>query len=322
MKSRDFYLERFLRHHHLNLNDLIWLSGDASKRRYARLNKKGTPLILMDSPMDEKPKEFFKIDKLLRKHHLPAPKIYAKNLRHGFMLLEDFGSEALSQAIQKNKKSDDLYLLALDTLVRLQKNVKEADSLPPAYPVLLSETLLFTEYYVPKVLGIKLSKEANQHFERIWTKLLKAVDALPKCLVLYDYHLDNIMLKSDGSLGLLDFQDALYGPIFYDLVSFVEDERYPLPVKKRKALLSHYFELRPVLAEEKYRPWLEVVAAHRHTRVMGIFGRLASLYGHPEYLKYVKNDWAFLRENLHSPLLKEYKEWLKKYLPKQLSIKE
>ena len=98
----------------------------------------------------------------------------------------------------------------------------------------------------------------------------------------------------------------------------MRDERFPLPATKRKKLLSHYLELRPVLANKKYSDWIPVVAAHRHTRVMGMFGRLSKKYHKPQYLRFVSNDWRFLKENIQSPLLKEYAAWLKKYLPKQL----
>ena len=106
------------------------------------------------------------------------------------------------------------------------------------------------------------------------------------------------------------------GPLFYDLISLLQDERHPLPIKKQQALLNHYFELWPVLASPKYKDWLDVVAAHRHTRIMGIFARLATEYGNPNYLKYIPVCWQFLMDNLKSPLLKEYKDWLIKYMPK------
>lgn len=311
-KTRDFYLNAFIKKHHLK--DVAWLDSDASERRYARVHRRNKPFILMDAPLTEKPKEFVSIDRLLRKHKLGAPKIYAKNLRHGFLLLEDFGSRPLSLAVKKAKNSDDLYILALDTLIKTQKEVTEYKKLPPAIPVMQRENNLFIDYYVPKIMKLRLSQQAQKEFKAIWADLFKKLDKLPKSIVLADYHLDNLMLKKDNTLGLLDFQDAMCGPIFYDLISLVEDERFPLPLSKRKKLFKHYFELRPVLADKKYADLLPVLAAHRHTRVMGIFARLATDYHKPQYLKFVENDWNFLKENLKSPLLKDYAKWLKKYL--------
>jgi aminoglycoside/choline kinase family phosphotransferase len=316
MKDRNFYLNCFLKKHHIS--QIQWLSGDASTRRYARVTKKNKSYILMDSPLSEKPKEFVLVDKILRKHYISAPKIYAKSLRHGFMLLEDFGSENLSQSVKDKSKADELYILALDTLIRLQKNVTEHHRFENGLPLMIEQTNLFIEYYVPEILKIQLSQQAQDEFKSIWYHLLKKTEQLPQTLMLYDYHLDNIMLKKDNTLGLLDFQDAMRGCVFYDLVSFVEDERYPLPLNKRNALYQHYFDLCPVLATPKYADLLPVVAAHRHTRVMGIFGRLATKYQKPQYLKYIPNDWDFLKENLKSPLLKDYKKWLETYLPQQM----
>lgn len=316
MKDRNFYLNCFLKKHHIS--QIQWLSGDASTRRYARVTKKNKNYILMDSPLSEKPKEFVLVDKILRKHYISAPKIYAKSLRHGFMLLEDFGSENLSQSVKDKSKADELYILALDTLIRLQKNVTEYNQFENGLPLMIEQTNLFIEYYVPKILNISLSQQAQDEFKAIWHRLLKQTEQLPQTLMLYDYHLDNIMLKKDNTLGLLDFQDAMRGCVFYDLVSLVEDERYPLPLNKRNALYRHYFDLCPVLATPKYADFVPVVAAHRHTRVMGIFARLAIKYHKENYLKYIPNDWDFLKENLKSPLLKDYKKWLETYLPQQM----
>ena len=317
MKSREFYLEHFIKKNHLK--DVTWLSSDASTRRYARTSKNGKTYILMDSPLCEKPKEFVAIDKILRRHGLPAPKIYAKDLRHGFLLLEDFGSTLMSQEVKNKKKMDDLFVLAIDTLVRLHKNItkSELSKLPPSHDFMLKENYYFIEYYVSRVLKIKLPQEAKNEFKRIWKDLFHQMQQLPQTLVLYDYHPNNIMIKSDGQIGWLDFQDAMRGPIFYDLISLIEDERAPLSPAKRKQFLRHFLNLRPVLAGSKYAPWIDVVAAHRHTRVMGRFGLLATDYNKKDYLKYIPNDWAFIRENVKNPLLKEYRDWLKKYLPKQ-----
>ena len=318
MKTRKDLLAHFMNKHHLK--NPQWVNADASTRRYARVLKKNKTYILMDSPLSEKPKEFVAIDKILRKYNLPAPTIYAKNLRQGFILMEDFGSVLMSQAIQNKKKMDDLYILALDTLIRLHKNITKSDccKLPPSVDFMMGENNLFLDYYVPKVLNIKLPPKAKEEFKSLWKKLFHEMQRLPQTLMLYDYHADNIMIKQDGTLGLLDFQDAMRGPIFYDLISLLEDERYPLPPAKRKAFLKHFFELRPVLATPKYYSLLDVVAAHRHTRVLGRFGLLAATYNKKEYLKYAKNDWMFIKENLKNPMLSEYKSWLKKYLPKQI----
>ena len=318
MKTREDSLKHFIHKHHLT--NLQWLNTDASTRRYARVHKKNKTYILMDSPLCEKPKEFVLIDKILRKYNIPAPKIYAKDLRHGFILLEDFGSLLMSEATQNKKKMDDLYTLAMDTLIKLHKNISKSDmaKLPPSTDFMIQENNLFLEYYVAKVLNVKLPTNAIKEFKNIWNKLFREIQKLPQTLMLYDYHTNNIMVKSDGSIGLLDFQDAMKGPIFYDLISLIEDERHPLPASKRKIFLRHFFELRPVLASQKYATLLDIVAAHRHTRVLGRFGLLATVFNKKEYLKYAKNDWMFIKENIKNPLLKEYRDWLKKYLPKQL----
>ena len=190
MKDRSFYLNSFVQKHHLK--ELTWLSSDASNRRYARVKKGKKSYILMDSPLSEKPKEFIKIDKLLRKHKLNAPKIYAKNLRYGFMLLEDFGSTPLSQAVHDQSKAHDFYTLALDTLVHLQKCVKENPKLPLAYTQMFQENQFFIEYYVPHILQIQLSQK--EVFESYW---LKSAPSLAAAL-----HASTMSLVTQVSLSL------------------------------------------------------------------------------------------------------------------------
>ena len=101
------YIDSFLKKHHLSQAQITWLVPDASKRHYARIINGKDSFILMDSPKQEKPKQFIIVDQILRHHHLPAPRIIAKDLKHGLILLEDFGSCQLSQAIQNNPKSDE-----------------------------------------------------------------------------------------------------------------------------------------------------------------------------------------------------------------------
>ena len=132
-----------------------------------------------NSPLSEKPREFIQIDRLLRKHHFGAPKIYAKNLRHGFLLLEYLGNTPLSVAMQTTSKSNDFYILALDTLIKIQKDVTEYTKLPLGLPVMQQEHNLFIDYYVPKILGISLSQKALQEFHTIWNHLFKELRKLP-----------------------------------------------------------------------------------------------------------------------------------------------
>ncbi len=314
MATREEALHQFIEQN--ELSDVNWMEADASNRRYARVKKNGQTYVLMDSPLSEKPAEFAAVAELLTAHNLPAPKIYAKDMENGFLLLEDFGNLSLSQAVLDETKADALYEKAMDTLIQLQKRIKGQKFLPNALPVLRKEHALFLDYYVPEILKIELSEQAKAEFNALWDKLFKGMENLPHTLALYDYHLDNIMVKADGSLGILDFQDALWAPCFYDVMSLVEDERYPLPNEKRKIILKQYVD--SFSEYRKISDWAAVIAAHRHTRVLGIFGRLAALYNKPDYLKYVPNDWTFLKENVQNPLLAEYKNWLETYLPEQI----
>jgi len=318
MKTRTFYLKKFLKRHKINESELTWLPSDASSRRYARIKKGNNSYIFMDSPLTEKPKEFYQITQLLRKNKLPAPKIFAKDLKHGYMLLEDFGIEKLSDFV-KNNPSLDSYFDAIDLLVRVQKIPSEAISTLPRQTSQqwIASMNVFLNYFFPYVVGKELSEKAKNDFYSLWEKLAQKIKALPTSICLGDYHLDNLMRKKDGAIALLDYQDAFIGPIFYDLVALIENERDPLSSAKAQKVLNHYLELRPELNQERYTDLFPVIAAQWHTRVIGVFVRMCVRMKKQKYLRFLKNDWELLNHNLQSPLLHEYKAWLNKYVPNE-----
>ncbi len=315
MKTRIFYLKKFLKKHRINEDNLTWLPSDASTRRYARVYKGKNSYIFMDSPLTEKPKEFYQITQLLRRNKLPAPRIFAKDLRHGYMLLEDFGKERLSHFAHKNTNSLEPYFDAIDLLVRVQK-ITPSNSIPKqSLQQWIKAMNIFLNYFFPYVIGKELSNKAKEDFYALWERLSQKINLLPSAICLGDYHLDNLMHKKDGTLGLLDFQDATIGPVFYDLIALIENDREPLPESKAQQVLKHYLELRPELDQKKYTELFPVIAAQWHTRVIGVFVRMCVRMKNPKYLSFLKNDWDLLARNLKSPLLNEYKAWLNKYVP-------
>ena len=318
LSEHEQKIKDFIKKAKLGKIKLSWLANDASGRRYARLTCPHKTYILMDSPISEKPEEFYKIDQFLAEKGFPVPKIFKADIANGLMIMEDFGPKKMADCLTTPEKTELLYKKALSILLEINK-IKEKPSYIPDYtlPYWRFESNLLTEWYYPALMGKRLSPKAVKQFQKIWAKLIKKILKMPSALTLLDYHVENIMVRSKG-LGLLDFQDARWGNIFYDAVSLIEDERRILPEFMQKELWDFYLSEFSPKDQKKYRLLLELVAAQRHTKVIGIFARLAIRDKKEKYLKWIPDAWKLLEKHLNNPALKSYKKWLDKYIPKEL----
>ncbi len=297
------------------------LNNDASSRNYFRISlKDGTTKILLDDEgCKNKPQEFVWLSKFLNQNMIRAPKVFYKDLKKGFMLIEDFGN---TDYIVKIKTEDQKVLLkkAVDILVKLHK-VKE---LPPFLhemndEIILNNFALFSDWYVPSCLNGQLSNQAREEFFTIIKKLLPLGHNLPETLVLWDYHADNVMFPDDSEeAAIIDFQDALRGPGLYDLVSLIEDERREIPSSITRELKEHYFNQLSGISRTEFESAYSFMALLRHMRVLGRFTTLIEVSRKPAYAKYVPHGLELLKSTLQNPLFKELKDWFDKYFPENL----
>ena len=274
-------------------------SADASFRRYFRLDAAGGTLIAMDAPPErEDSAPYVKVCALLHDAGLKAPRIVARDLAQGFLLLTDLGGRTYLTALQADAAAaDPLFNAATDALIDWQR-ASRPDVLPPYDAALLRRELdLFPDWYVGRHLQHTLSAAQKDTLERTFALLIAAALAQPKVYVHRDYMPRNLMLPQasepgagDPRPGVLDFQDAVYGPITYDLVSLFRDafisweEERALDwtvrgwEKARRAGL-------PVDADfgEFYRAF-EWMGLQRHLKVLGIFARINYRDGKPHYL--------------------------------------
>ena len=318
LSEREQKIKDFIKKARLGKVQLAWLANDASGRRYARLTTPHKTYILMDSPKNEKPEEFYKIDQFLAGYGFPVPKIIQADIANGLMIMEDFGPKKMANCLTTPEKTTTLYKKALQILLDINK-ISEKPSFVPDYtlPYWRFETNLLTDWYYPALMGKRLPEKALKEFQKIWQKLIKKILKMPPALTLLDYHVENIMVCSKG-LGLLDFQDARWGNIFYDAVSLIEDERHILPDFMQQELWNFYWEGFSKKEKKKYAKMAELVAVQRHTKVIGIFARLAIRDKKEKYLKWIPDAWKLLEKHLNHPALKSYKKWLDKYIPNKL----
>jgi N-acetylmuramate 1-kinase len=301
------------------------LPGDASARRYFRLSDQGRRAMLMDAPPPEDVGRFTRIARLLHRLDYSAPLILAADPASGFLVLEDLGDQTYTRLIEAGADEDRLYGLATDLLADLHRRFDvQTQQGVPAYSdeILLEEAGRFILWFLPAATGAAVPDAVAAEFRTLWQRVLPVARAVPDSLVLRDYHIDNLMLL-DGraglqACGLLDFQDAVIGPIAYDLVSLVEDARRDISAPLRDGMIARYLAQRPEIDPALLGPSLAVLGAQRHTKVIGLFCRLCVRDGKPGYLRHLPRLWRLLEASLAHPALAELEGWMKHHVPAAL----
>ena len=282
------------------------LAGDASFRRYFRVYLPDTCYILMDAPPDrENTHAFIAINGHLQTAHITSPNMIATNVREGFLLLEDFGDTLFSSHLNEDN-ADSRYHSALQTLVKIQHLGDLTEYPLPRFDkaMMLKEMHLFTEWFVIPTRQQPLSEGEltliRQTFERIADK----IEQFPYCFVHRDYHSRNLMILANQHIGVLDFQDAVWGSLTYDVVSLLKDCYLEWPRARVLHWLSEYHHMLmatdhfPQLSFDDLLTQFEWVGIQRHLKVMGIFSRLHLRDHKSAYLKHIPLTKRYLLDAL------------------------
>jgi N-acetylmuramate 1-kinase len=263
-------------------------SADASFRRYFRLDAAAGTLIAMDAPpAQEDSRPYVKVAALLHAAGLNAPRILAQDLAQGFLLLTDLGTQTFLHVLDEGN-ADRLYAAAIDALITWQC-ASRADVLPPYDTALLARELaLFPDWYVERHLQHTLTPAQRQTLERCNALLIDAALAQPRVYVHRDYMPRNLMVSTPNP-GILDFQDAVYGPITYDVVSLMRDAFISWEEARVLDWAVRYWERARKAAlpvgEDFGEFWaFEWMGLQRHLKVLGIFARINYRDGKPQYL--------------------------------------
>ncbi|ROM69275.1 aminoglycoside phosphotransferase [Pseudomonas brassicacearum] len=274
-------------------------SSDASFRRYFRWEGEGRSFIVMDAPPpQENCKPFVDIAFLLAKSGINVPKIYAEDLDRGFLLLNDLGNQTYLDVIN-GENADDLFRDALQALLAFQQLPMVAPL--PSYDVALlrRELELFPEWYVKRELGIEFDSAQQQLWQQASDLLINSALAQPKVLVHRDYMPRNLML-SEPNPGVLDFQDAVYGPVTYDVTCLFKDAFLSWPEERVRGWLVDYWQQAgalgiPVQPDlEDFLRASDLMGVQRHLKVIGIFARICHRDGKPRYLGDVPRFLAYI----------------------------
>jgi aminoglycoside/choline kinase family phosphotransferase len=271
-------------------------SADASFRRYFRAwDDAGGSLVVMDAPPDKEDiRPYLKVAQLLEATGVHVPRIHAVDLERGFVLLEDLGSTPFLSQLGTPSRVEPLYADALDALARIQSRGGEAARELPPYDatVLRREMDLMPEWFCTRHLGLELDAADHGLLRSTFERLAEEALAQPLVFVHRDYHSRNLMVIPQGNPGIIDFQDALAGPIGYDLASLLKDcyvgwprERVEGWVRGHRArLVGAGFAAGAGGSEAEFLRWFDLVGVQRHVKVLGIFARLWYRDGKSGYL--------------------------------------
>lgn len=280
---------------------LTTASADASFRRYFRVHTASRTMIAMDAPPPQEDcRPFVRIAKLLLAAELNVPEILAEEIQLGFLLLSDLGDTTYLSVLNV-ENAPRLYGDATQALVKMQL-ASQPDALPPYDEALLTrEMQLFPDWYLVKHLNVVLDEAQTKVLQQTFALLNQNILAQAKVTVHRDYHSRNLMV-CDHNPGILDFQDAVYGPITYDLVSLLKDAYIVWDEEQVIDWVARYWQSAkkaglPVSADfgEFYRDF-EWMGAQRHIKVLGIFARLYHRDGKDGYLKDMPLVMAYLRK--------------------------
>ena len=288
----------------LSVESIAPASSDASFRRYFRIHSGGNTHIVMDAPPPrENVRPFVAVAKLMANAGVYTPEVRAVDADRGFVLLGDFGYRNYLDELDE-ASVESLYSDAMTTLLTLQQGVAGVSSDLPAYDerLLRTELEIFREWFLTQWLAVSLSAEESAVIERAWSTLVDSALEQPRVCVHRDYHSRNLMVTDAAGPGVLDFQDAVIGPITYDLASLLRDCYVAWPSDRvyrwmesyRQALLAT-----PLLKESdagRFRRWFDLMGMQRHLKAIGIFSRLNLRDGKPGYLKDIPRTLGYVTE--------------------------
>ena len=285
--------------------DLAAASADASFRRYFRVTRPQGSCIAMDAPPDKENVEpYLAVAGMLAEIGVNAPRVLARNAGDGFLLLTDLGSVTYLTELADRRRAGALYADAIAALVRIQaRGAGHATRLPPYDEKLLRfEMSLFTDWLLGRHLGLVLGEAETSSLAAAFDLLVANALAQPRVFVHRDYHSRNLMVCEGENPGILDFQDAVHGPLTYDLVSLLRDCYIDWP---QVLVVEWALEFRQQAAaagldagadDGQFLRWLDLMGIQRHLKASGIFARLWHRDGKSGYLPDVPRTLGYVEQ--------------------------
>lgn len=314
-------IEAFLSAHGFGAAARHPLPGDASFRRYERLAGGPRPALLMVCPAGKEAiAPFARVARHLAGIGLSAPAIIAEDDAAGLALVEDLGEATFTRLLAAGEDETALTLLAVDALAVLHRS--PAPAWAPrwgAEEMAHAAAATLIAWWWPASVGAPAPLAVAEAFLDAARATIAPFAADAPVLVLRDFHVDNLMLLPDragiAACGLLDFQDAVIGPVTYDLMSLLEDARRDIDPALVAAMTDRYLAAFPALDRAGFAASMAVLGAQRHAKVIGIFTRLCRRDGKPQYLRHIPRVWRLFERSLSHPALAPVKAWVDSHIP-------
>mgnify|MGYP001361703065 CR=1 FL=1 len=302
-KQRKKILDLWLSKIYSSKYDIEVASSDASFRKYYRIQSTKKSKILMDAPPENEPIDsFLDIHSRLEKTGVNVPDIYEINKKHGLILMEDFGDNQYLHQL-----SDEtvycLYTDALDALNQIQTKTDTSNLKLFDENELIDEMYLFKDWFLFKNLNLSFKQAGSEFIDNCFKSIVKLILEIPTTFVHRDYHSRNLMVTDKNNPGILDFQDALLGPITYDLASLLRD----CYIKWDKGLIdrmidSYYRRVRAQYSQislEEFNFWFDITAVQRHIKAIGIFSRLKFRDGKKQFMNDIPRTYSYINETIN-----------------------
>jgi N-acetylmuramate 1-kinase len=280
-------------------------SADASFRRYFRVTRAAGSVIVMDAPPGKEDVEpYLRVAGMLEAIGVNAPRVLERSAASGFLMLTDLGSVTYLERLADADQADELYGAAIAALVRMQaRGAAWTAQLPPYDEKLLRfEMSLFTDWLLARHLGLRLDADAARELAQVFDRLVATALEQPRVFVHRDYHSRNLMVCPGHNPGILDFQDAVHGPLAYDLVSLLRDCYVAWP-PDRVTAWALGFRAQAAAAglpagvdERQFLRWFDLMGVQRHLKASGIFARLWHRDGKPGYLADVPRTLEYVAQ--------------------------
>ena len=276
-------------------------SEDASFRSYYRLQSGSDSWIVMDAPPEKEPfDQFITVANKLHGAKLSAPEIIQQDAAQGFLLLSDLGSTDYLSVLEMTTEGP-LYADALAALLKMQTDIK-SDDLPDYDEDLLNQEMdLFHDWFLQELLGIELNQTQQNQWTAIKQALVQNALQQPQVFVHRDYHSRNLMKIEKRNPGILDFQDAVKGPITYDLVSLLRDCYIAWPPVRVDQLALDFYEFAKVNQLVDVKPsiflrWFNLMGIQRHLKAIGVFSRLKIRDGKDGYIADIPRTLEYIEQ--------------------------
>jgi aminoglycoside/choline kinase family phosphotransferase len=303
--TREQELTTWLSDKGYDCSSLSILSADASFRQYYRVNKNNISYAVMDCPPeDESLDTFLKITDKLQQAKLNVPEIFDCDLTKGFLVITDFGDDLYSKKLN-DETVYCLYTDALEAIVKMQTKV-DCTGLKDFDSFYEDENNLFLDWFLKKHLKIELDSTSSTQVNTEFNKINNILKSIPKTFVHRDYHSRNLLVTDLNNPGIIDYQDAVMGPVTYDLVSLLKDCYVTWNDGLVEDMLESFFtrmKSDTINNISDFRYWFEITGLQRHIKAIGIFSRLNYRDGKSSYLQDIPRTYAYMDK-----VLNKYKE--------------